>query len=161
MIELIVQLAILLFLLALGFFAGGYFERHHFKRIEAREQQHKHVFVTQLRSFPGGVSPELVPKMFAAESVVASDYLKSFLAGIRRFFGGEMRSYRSLLERARREAQVRIVAQAAAEGYDTICNMRFEPVDIGGATNPRRQAVTVAILASATAYKRKQRKKES
>ena len=66
-----------------------------------------------------------------------------------------MRSYLTLLERARRESQIRLVEQAKSEGYDTICNLRMETVDIGGATNPKRQAVTVAILASATAYKRK------
>ena len=155
MAGLLIQLGFVLFFLALGFFAGGFFERSHFRRLEKREAATKHVIVTQLKSFPGGVSTELAPKMFAAEAVIASDYLKSFLAGIRRFFGGEMRSYRSLLERARREAQVRIKTQASAEGYDTICNLRLEPVDIGGATNPRRQATTVAILASATAYKRR------
>lgn len=154
---LLIQLGIVLALLGLGLFAGTFFERRHFRRLDEREAAHKHVIVTQVRSFPGGVSPELPAKLFLSESVIASDYFKSFLSGIRKFFGGEMRSYLSLLERARREAQMRIVEQAAAEGYDTICNVRFENADIGGALNPKRRAVTVAILATATAYKRKPR----
>lgn len=158
MLEFAFQVVPVLFLLGLGFFAGGFFERRHFRRLDRREKETAHVIVTQLKSFPGGVSPELVPKMFAAESVIACDYFKSFLSGIRKFFGGELRSYLSLLERARREAQVRLLEQAAAEGYDTLCNLRLDTVDIGGATNPRRRAVTVAILASGTAYKRKPRR---
>ncbi len=159
MTELAIQIGFVLFFLGLGFFAGSFFERRHFRCLERREKETAHLIVTQLKSFPGGVSPELTPKMFAAESVIACDYFKSFLSGIRKFFGGELGSYLSLLERARREAQVRILEQATAEGYDTLCNLRLETVDIGGATNPKRRAVTVAILASGTAYKRKPRPK--
>lgn len=153
-IGLLIQLGIVVVMLGLGLFSGTFFERRHFRRLDEREAATKSVIVTQLKSFPGGCSPELPPKMIAAESVIASDYFKSFLSGIRKFFGGELRSYLSLLERARREAQCRVVEQAAAEGYDTIGNLRFETVDIGGATNPKRRAVTVAILAVGTAYKR-------
>ncbi|MEO0529552.1 MAG: heavy metal-binding domain-containing protein [Planctomycetota bacterium] len=158
-IGLLFQLGFVAILLLLGLFSGTFLERSHFKRLDRREAETKGVIVTQLKSFPGGASPELPPKMFAAEAVIASDYFKSFLSGIRKFFGGEMRSYLSLLERARREAQCRVVEQAAAEGYDTIGNLRFETVDIGGATNPKRPVVTVAILAVGTAYKRKPRVK--
>lgn len=154
---LLIQLGIVLLLLGLGLFAGTYLERRHFRRLNEREAAHKHVIVTQVKSYPGGASPELPAKLVAAESVIASDYFKSFLSGIRKFFGGELRSYLSLLERARREAQMRLVEQAAAGGYDTLCNVRFENVDIGGATNPKRPVVTVAILATGTAYKRKPR----
>lgn len=154
MIEIAIQLGIVLFLIGLGFFAGGYQERKHFSRLEEHDAKYKGFVVTQLKSFPGGVSPELTPKMFAAETVISSDYLKSFLSGIRKFFGGELRSYRSLLERARRQSQALIVEQAAAEGYDTICNLRFETADIGGVTNPKKAIVMVGIIAQATAYKR-------
>lgn len=153
-IGLIIQLGFVLLLLGVGFFSGTFLERRHFKRLDQREDATRNVIVTQLKSFPGGCMPELTPKLVAAEAVIASDYFKSFLSGIRKFFGGELRSYLSLLERARREAQCRIVEQAAAEGYDTIGNLRLETVDIGGATNPKRRAVTVAVLATGTAYKR-------
>ncbi|MEN0111668.1 MAG: heavy metal-binding domain-containing protein [Planctomycetota bacterium] len=155
MADLIINLVILGVLIALGFFAGGYQERRHFKRLVKREEACRGVVVTQMRSFPGGVDPTAAPTMVAAEAVIASDYFKSFLSGIRKFFGGELGSYLSLLERARREAQVRLQEQAQADGLDTLCNVRMETVDIGGATNPKRQAVTVAILATATAYKRR------
>lgn len=153
-IELIAGFGITALLLAVGFSSGTLLEKSHFRRLRAREAVTSGVLVTQLRTFPGGVSSEAGPRMLVAESVISSDYFKSFLAGIRKLFGGEMRSYISLLERARREAQLRIVEEAAALGYDAVCNVRLETVDLGGVTNPKRQFVAVAILASATAYKR-------
>jgi uncharacterized protein YbjQ (UPF0145 family) len=156
-IELLVQVGIVLGLLALGLFAGTHFERRHFSRLAEREAAHKHVVITQLKCFPGGALADPIPKMFVAESVIASDYFKSFFSAIRKFFGGELGRYLSLLERARREAQMQLVEQAVAEGYDTICNLRYDTADIGGALNPRKGTVAVAIIASGTAYKRKPR----
>lgn len=148
------ELIIFLVLLTLGFFAGGFFERRHFRSLEKQEALQEGFLITQIKSYPGGVAAELVPKIVAGEAVVSSDYLKTFLSSIRKFFGGELRSYRSLLERARRQAQARLVDRAAAQGYDAICNLRFETADIGGITNPKKTIVMVAIIASATAYKR-------
>lgn len=149
-----IEIIILLVLLSLGFFVGGYVERKHFGRLGKHDAAYKDFVVTQLKSYPGGAESLPMPKMFAAEAVISSDYLKTFLSGIRKFFGGEMKSYHSLLERARRQAQARIVEQAAAEGYDTICNLRFETADVGGVTNPKKTIVMVGIIAQATAYKR-------
>jgi uncharacterized protein YbjQ (UPF0145 family) len=88
-----------------------------------------------------------------AEAVIASDYLKTFLAGLRNIFGGEVGSYVTLATRARREALVRMMEQAHAQGYDALCNVRMDPADIGGNT-ARRGVPMVAILASGTAYSR-------
>ena len=92
------------------------------------------------------------PQMYVAEVVIATDYLKTFLAGLRKFFGGEIRSYQTLLVRARREATLRILEQARQQGYNAICNLRLENADIGGNNNAKGVAM-VAILASATAYR--------
>lgn len=156
MFELGIQIGIFLFLISLGLLFGRYIERKHFQRLNDHDVKHQGFAITQLKSYPGGTSNEIAPKLFAAEAVISSDYLKSFLSKIRKFFGGELRSYHSLLERARRQAQARIVERAAAEGYDTICNLRFETADIGGVTNPKKAIVMVAVIAYATAYKRPQ-----
>lgn len=156
-IGLFVYLFGFLFMLGLGFFVGGYVERRHFRQLEEREAANKGFIVTQLKTYPGGVAQgSSAPQVFFAETVISSDYLKTFLSSIRKFFGGEMKSYHSLLERARRESLLRIIEQARNAGYDTACNLRYETADLGGATNPKKRIVTVAILASATAYRRKQ-----
>jgi uncharacterized protein YbjQ (UPF0145 family) len=147
----LISLGIVGVLLALGLFIGGYRERKHFKNLELRERAMAGMQVTQLKSFPFGTLGSTPPCLMIAEVVVATDYLKSFLAGIRNIFGGEIRSYERLLVRARREALLRIVEQARASGYNAVCNVRLEPADIGGNATDRRVAM-VAIFASGTAY---------
>ena len=108
--------------------------------------------VSDIKSFPGGADTRAGATMVLGEVVIATDYLKSFLARIRKILGGELRSYESLMQRARREAMVRMLEQAREMGYDAVCNLRLDPSDIGGATQ-RRRAVMVAICATGTAYK--------
>ena len=102
--DILFTLGVTLFLLILGFGAGTFAEKRHFNRLAERESENIQMLQTQSKIFlspkPGGKAPMLVH----SEMVVASDYFKNFLSNIRKFFGGEMRSYHSLMERARREA---------------------------------------------------------
>ena len=151
MVELLFQLLPVLFLIALGFGCGSLAERRHISRLNRRERDNGDFLITQIKTFPNHAAGQAAPQMIIAETVIASDYFKTFLAGLRRLFGGEVRSFHSLLSRARREATQRVVEQARKMGYDAICNLRIETADIGGSTG-RRRAAMVAILASATAY---------
>jgi uncharacterized protein YbjQ (UPF0145 family) len=141
-------------LLALGLFAGGYAERRHIRSLQQREAATRDMLVTQIKSFPGHVPGTNSPQVILAEVVIASDYLKTFLAGIRSFFGGEVGSYQTLLDRARREATQRVLEQARRQGYNAVCNLRLETADIGGnsVTQGKNRMVMAAILASGTAY---------
>lgn len=155
---LLFGLGFLLFFLGLGLFVGKAVERAHFRSLEQRESECGDFVVTQLASFPGIASDGPTPAAFFAEAVVASDYLKNFLAGFRNLLGGEVLSYTSMLERARREALLRIIDQAREAGYNAVCNVRFETADIAGANvaaGKRRAAVMAPIMASATAYHRR------
>ncbi|MCU0961092.1 MAG: YbjQ family protein [Pirellulaceae bacterium] len=154
MLELILSAIFTLVLLALGYFAGGYHERQHIASLEAREAALRHMVVTQLRSYPGWVPGDAPPRLIVAEAVIGSDFLKTFLASLRYLIGGEVRSFRSLLDRARREATLRVLEEAHAAGYNAICNLRLDSADIGGnaATSGQKGTVMAAILASATAY---------
>jgi uncharacterized protein YbjQ (UPF0145 family) len=151
--ETIIDIGIFVFLLALGFFAGRFAEQRHFRHLANREAGNGDFLISQLRSYPDAVSGPSPPTLVIGEAVIATDYLKSFLAGLRRIFGGEVRSYQSLLTRARREALQRAVEQAREQGYNAICNVRYQSADVGGNSKMRRVAM-VAILASATAYHR-------
>jgi uncharacterized protein YbjQ (UPF0145 family) len=150
--ELLIQIGIVAFLILLGWVAGSWAERRHLRHLEAREQSHSHFLVTQLKSYPNATPGAEAPQLILGEAVVASDYFKTFLASLRRLFGGEVRSFQSLLSRARREATQRVVEQATELGYNAICNLRIETADIGGNTAQKKGAAMVAIIASATAY---------
>lgn len=130
---------------------GSFFERRHFQNLREREESNGAFLITQIKSYPAAVPNGPTPQLIVAEAVVATDYMKSFLAKLRRLFGGEVRSYHSLLVRARREATQRIVEQARELGYNAICNLRLQTADVGG-TGTGRGVAMVAILASATAY---------
>lgn len=156
MIQFIVGLGVPILFLALGWFVGRRRERQHFASLDAREAALSGMLVTQVKSFPCAAPGELPPKLIVAEAVMATDYLKSFLAGLRNLVGGEVRSYESLLVRARREATLRIMEEARRSGYNAVCNVRLNTADIGGntatANNKNRGSVMASILASATAY---------
>jgi len=149
--DAILNLVIVVGLLMLGLIAGGLAERRHLRSLAEREERHRDVLVTDLKSFPEVCAGPSAPKMMVTEVVIASDYLKSFLASLRQIFGGEIRSFGTLMLRGRREATLRLIEQARAEGYNALCNVRLERADIGGGTSQRRMPM-VTILASATAY---------
>jgi uncharacterized protein YbjQ (UPF0145 family) len=149
--ELIIQVSIVLFLLALGLIAGTIAERKHLANLTEREENNGPFLVTQLKSFPAYAPGSPDPQFVVAEAALSSDYFRTFIAKIRRLFGGEMKSFHALLQRARREATQRVIEQAQALGYNAICNLRLDSADIGG--NSKRQgAAMVCIIASATAY---------
>lgn len=152
-VELFIQLGVFLVLLGLGLFVGRATERRHLRLLDEREATNGHFLISQNRAFAEPIAAGVPPMMLVGEAVIATDYLKTFLSGLRKLFGGELRSYQTLLTRARREALQRIVDEARQRGYDAICNLRYETADVGGNTASKRVA-TVAILASATAYRR-------
>ncbi len=151
MIELMFQLGFVLFLLALGLIAGTIAERKHLASLAQREESNGPFLVTQLKSFPAHAPGSPVPQFVVAEAALSSDYFRSFIASIRRLFGGEMKSFHALLQRARREATQRVIEQAQSHGYNAICNLRLDAADVGG-NSKRKGAAMVCIIASATAY---------
>jgi uncharacterized protein YbjQ (UPF0145 family) len=146
------EFIILVVLLMLGLLAGGYAERRHLRHLAGREATNDAFLLSQLKSFPNAVVGGTPPTLVTAEAVIASDYLKSFLSGIRKIFGGEMRSYHSLAVRARREVMQQLIEQAREQGYNALCNVRFESADVGGNSKRRNRMPMVAVLGSATAY---------
>ena len=152
----VVAIVIPALLILWGLTVGRIVERRHLRRLAARRLALAHVLVTDLKSFPGaGVDPKAPPQILIGEAVIAADYLKSFLAGLRKIIGGELRSYQNLMFRAREEALLRVIEQAHAQGYDAVCNMRLETADIAGSSgNAKNKATFCAVLASGTAYRR-------
>ena len=150
-IELIIGIGLTMVLLIIGFTAGTIAEQRHFKRLERRERATNHIVRTNSKSFlaPRRNAPE--PMILCAETVVASDYFKNFLAAFRKFFGGELGSYNSLMDRARRETLTKLIEQANAGGYNAVCNVRLEPSDVGGNLG-KKGAAMVCIIGTATAY---------
>ena len=84
------------------------------------------------------------------EVVIASDYFKTFAASLRKLVGGELRTYESLMERARREALLRMLESARRLGANCVLNVRFSTSNIGTARR-RQAAAMVEVYAYGTA----------
>jgi len=148
----LVNVGPVLLLLFIGWAVGKTTERLHLRRLARREREFAGMLVTDIRSFGPGADPSKHAALVSGEAVIATDYLKSFLAGFRKILGGELRSYRSLMGRARREALMRLLAEARRKGFNAVCNVRYETADIGGFTG-KRGAVMVECFAYGTAYR--------
>ena len=144
-----VELIIFLVLLGVGFFAGRRLEKNHLRRLDAAEAELGGIFQSNLRTLPPNwrVSE---PGLVAGVAVISTDYFKTVAAGLRNLFGGRVRSLETLVERARRQAVVRMVEEARARGANAVWNIRIETTTIG---NSKGKPGAVEVIAYGTAVR--------
>ncbi|BCS98836.1 metal-binding protein [Desulfoluna limicola] len=151
MIELMLQnagLLMLIVLVALGYTAGSLAEKSHYRSIVKRENELLTLPAVTLKKFQA--DDEIRGTMMVSGSVVISiDYFKRFLARLRNIFGGRVKSYETLVDRARREAILRM--KESAPGADIIVNIRMETSTIGNSANKKKMIGSVETLAYGTA----------
>ncbi|PSN17834.1 hypothetical protein C7271_15670 [filamentous cyanobacterium CCP5] len=103
-------LIIMAVLLGLGFFVGGHLERQHWASIRLRESQTHDLIVSNIGRLPPPNATEA--RMVIGSVVVSSDFFKTFIGGWNQVFGGRIGVFEGLLKRARREAILRMKADA-------------------------------------------------
>ena len=138
-----IEYAIFVVLLVLGYGFGQLNERRHYKSINKREND-----LTTLPAVASKHPPADAPyrqQMVIGSVVVASDYFKSFVANLVNVFGGRIRSYEPLLDRGRREAMLRLKQQAKKQGASMVFNVKYETSRIGG------RVTTIEVMAYGTA----------
>ncbi len=141
-----------LLLLMLAYFIGSMLEKQHFHSIRKREDD--------LHGFPV-VSFDTMPDdwrvstatMVTGSIVVSLDYFKRVIAGLRGLVGGRIKTYEPLLERARREALLRMAESARRQGYDAIFNVRLETSRLANSRGDGNGTAGVEMLAFGTAVK--------
>lgn len=137
--------------LGLGFFVGKAVDRRHMAQLATREHaMDREVTAISLSETETWTISE--PTMVTGSVVVSLDYWKKFFAAWRGIFGGEIGQYHSLMERARREAMLRMRERAQAEGRNAVVNVRLETAKVqslfgGGGT------AGVEVLAYGTAVR--------
>jgi uncharacterized protein YbjQ (UPF0145 family) len=144
-----IDLIIFISLVVIGYTAGTIAEKRHYKSIEQRERDTLKLPVTTFRQLPKTDRPVKGARMVTGSAVISLDYFKRILAGLRLIFGGEVGSYASLVDRARREAVLRMVESAATA--DVILNVRIETSAIGQSANRRKSVGSIEALAYGTA----------
>ena len=142
------DLIILVALLATGFFSGRYLEKKHYRSIIKREMIYRNIVVIASRILPTTQQPQ-TSELVSGSVVISIDYFKRFLASLRALIGGRVTSYESLLDRARREAVLRMKAKARSLGSNQVFNVKFETSSIS--KNARGGIGSVEVLAYGTA----------
>jgi uncharacterized protein YbjQ (UPF0145 family) len=137
------QLIIFLILIALGYSVGTMAEKKHYKSIERREQAFLHMPAVTLGKTAVDETTVLKAELVAGSAVIAIDYFKRFLAGLRNIVGGNLKSYESLIDRARREAILRMKEQAGEAAV--IVNVRIETSTIGKSKRKQKSTCVEAI----------------
>jgi len=119
-----IDLIVFLVLMALGYGFGTWAESRHYKSIHEREAQYLKLPAITLKQ-PLPHAGKLVGVQLAAGNVVISvDYFKRFLAALRNIFGGRVIAYETLVDRARREATLRM--KESCPNASQIINVRLE-----------------------------------
>ncbi|WP_180005766.1 YbjQ family protein [Acinetobacter sp. YH12237] len=125
--NLILQIIVFAVLFAVGFGFGRHNERKHFKYLAEQEQRLSYIRVDNSRFQTSTQTGQLVH----SNVVISHDYFKFVIANIQNFFGGRLTSYESIVERARREAIVRLKLEAEKMGANHIMGLRLSTTELG------------------------------
>ena len=124
------DLIIFLVLMALGYGFGQYFERRHYRSIRLREEQLKDILIAQTKIPPSALATNHDQFLVGGNVVISVDYFKRFVAGLRNLVGGRVTPYETLIDRARREAILRMKEEAKESGANIILNVKYEMCSI-------------------------------
>jgi len=144
------DITIILTLLLLGYIFGSIAEKNHYKSIRKRERMFKHVSTIALKT---PLNPDNIRKtrLVVGNVVISVDYFKRFVAALTNLFGGNVSSYETLIDRARREAILRL--KEDAKGASEIINLKLETSSIS--KSAQGNIGSIEIFAYATAIYRK------
>lgn len=141
------ELIIFLTLLILGYSFGQWAEKKHYRSIISREKTLNRIPAVASRYPPAGQQHQQALVM--GSTVISVDYFKRFIATLRNLFGGQVTSYESLIDRARRESLLRMKEQADSMNAEMVFNIKYETASI---SKGRRNTIgSIEVLAYGTA----------
>ena len=147
-----IELIIVIGLLIVGYVVGTYLEKSHYRSILERESDLNKIPAIASKILPTDLE-SCETKLVAGNVVVSVDYFKKFVAGLRILIGGQVTTFESLIDRARREAILRMKEEARQLGADYVFNIKMETSSI---SKGQKNAIgSVEVLAYGTAIIRK------
>ncbi len=140
-------------LILLGYFVGRATEIAHLKDLTEREAHFEKMDLTisDLRTLPAGWTAD-EGVFVGGQVVIASDQFKRFLGGLKKLVGGQVGTYERIMNRARREATLRMMEQAERKNCNVIWCFRQETSTVGGGPVSRGK-VMAEVFVYGTAYK--------
>jgi len=146
-LELILGLVFSIGLIVIGRIVGASIERKHFADIAEREAEFRNQPALSIKQ-SDAPHPIRTASLASGSVVVSIDHFKRFVSAFRMIVGGEVRSYSSLIERARREAVLRM--KESQPNADAYLNTRIETSTIASTQGDEGMG-TIEVLASGTA----------
>lgn len=138
-----------LLLLLVFLVAGQLGERRHYSSIHARESATESLPATTMKNIDFPAEKVLESQMVCGHVVLCADGFRRVLAFFRGLFGGPVRSFEAMLDRARREALLRMKEQA--RGASMIVAVRVETPSITGIDKTYRWWGGIEVVAYGTA----------
>ncbi len=138
-------------LLALGYGVGTFLEKRHYRDIESREKLYLSTPIVTMEEMVDYENDVMSSTMAMGSVVISIDYFKRMLSSLQKIVGGRVTAYETLVDRARREAILRMIENSG--GADIIENVRVETSAIGQSANKKNAVGSVEALAYGTAIK--------
>ncbi len=151
-ISLFMNFGLPILILAATYFIGSWIEKKHFNDIREREAKAHGFPVVSFNTMPDDWNVNS-SHLVSGSMVVSLDYFKRVIAGLKGLVGGRLTTYEPLLDRARREAVLRMTEEAQQQGYDAIFNVRLETSRLASAGRDGKGVAGVEMLAFGTAVK--------
>jgi len=138
-------------MLFLGFFLGRKIEKKHYLDIHQRERRFLPIPAITAKTID---DDRLVADARLAVGcvVVSVDHFKRFLMSFRQIFGGEIRSYASLIDRGRREAILRM--KESYPNADLFLNCRIETATLFNGKGKATGCVEILAYSTAVSFEK-------
>jgi uncharacterized protein YbjQ (UPF0145 family) len=136
----------LLGLLVVSYFTGSWVERRHILSLKKRESGASKIPILSANIKDLGSEVKSV-RLVSGCAVVGADFFKSKLAALISIFGGNIAALESVLDRARREALLRLREQAADADY--ICGVQYETCFLNESDSRSLPIVEILVFGSA------------
>ena len=124
---LIFKIILTLILFSIGWLFGRHIERKHLNELEEKEARLAYIRLDTNKFQTSELNGQLV----SSNVVISHDYFKYIIAQIQNFFGGRLSTYESVVDRARREAIVRLKLEAEQMGAKHIMGLRLSTTELG------------------------------
>lgn len=151
MFEYLLPLAIWIVPIVLGYVFGRAAEARHYRSILSREKDWLHLPTTSSRYLLEPTRQVESSVLAHGSCIVAIDYFKRAVATLRSLVGGAVKTHESLIDRARREAVLRL--KESCPGAHEIVNLRIETSSISGAAPGSIGSVEVLAYGTAIYYR--------
>ncbi len=123
-----IELGIAVIFFVLAYFIGTFIESKHFKEIVMREKKFLYLPTVTGKSFLDD-RPIKEAQLVCGSVVISGDFFKAITASLLSIFGLRIAVAESLVDRARREAILRL--KEKVPDSDIILNLRIETMKIG------------------------------